>query len=425
MSPRIVLRLAAVSLAAVLASTACGGGRSARSDADGTAAVTAAAPAGPSSTLPGPTGPGYRSAIEARVVDNPAFDALQQKVVSSLNAVGLPGASLLVVHDGRLVEQEAWLDYTLDTRVLIASGSKWLSAATIMTLVDEGRLALDTPISTYLPRQLPDGKAANAATVTLRQLLSFTSGLAANEAVPCADDPDTTLVDCAGQFLARGLVHPPGEAFRYGSQHLLVAAAVAEVVSGVPFAELFQQRIARPLGMTQTLFGQVGTGRTTDVDHPFPAGGAASTLGDYGRFLEMLVHDGVAPSGTRILSAGSIAQMQTNHTENVRFGSGSEFRRRTRGIYGLGEWIDWTYPDGSTMVLSSDGAFGFRPWIDKKNGLFGVYLVLDKDKGYVEGDPDATSGDTDKVSTSGLWVFEMAAKAVGGSLPSSYYPHRR
>ena len=81
------------------------------------------------------------AAVTGTIVDNPTFDALQKRISTTvLDGLRLPGASLLVVHDGTLVEQEVWGSYTLDTVVPIASASKWLSAAMIMTLVEDGVL---------------------------------------------------------------------------------------------------------------------------------------------------------------------------------------------------------------------------------------------------------------------------------------------
>lgn len=378
---------------------------------------TTSAPAAPPDTLPGG---GYVSAITADVVDNPAFDGFEADITGLMQQAGLPGASLLVVQHGRLVEQEAWMDYTLDTRVLIASGSKWLSAATIMTLVDDGTLALDEPIGTYAPQVV----GPTVRNITLRQLLSFTSGLTDSDRIPCAEDLAYSLQRCAAEFIKAGVVHPPGATFRYGSEHLIVAAAIAEIVTGVPFAELFQQRIARPLGMSATEFTEVGDYQSATVDFPNPAGSARSTLGDYGRFLEMLYHDGVAPDGTQILLASTIAEMQSNQIADAEYGTAAAFRVEQEAPYGLGEWLDWTRADGSALVLSSDGSFGFRPWLDKENDLFGVYLIQDIDSGYVEGDPSAASSDGGKVHTSGNWIFEMVAEALGGSLPKEKYPHR-
>lgn len=398
---------------------ACAGGADRTATTTATATTIAATPdtarpdpTSPGTTSPEPTSPGtgYPSAVAATVVDDPAFEPLQERILGVVDELDLPGASLLVVHDGELVQQEAWGAYTLDTRVPIASASKWLTAAMIMTIVEDGLLELDAPISTYAPEL--DG--TRPGTITLRQLLSFTSGLQSSDTTPCSEDPEVDLQTCARQSIARGLRHEPGGEFRYDSVHLLVAGALAEIVTGESFVDLFEQRIAGPLGMTETYWYQVQDPERVVVDHPFPAGGAVSTLGDYARFLEMIVHDGLAPDGTRLLEAATIAEMETNQTEGLEV-YGSAFRRNTRSPYGLGHWIDWTYPDGATMVSSSPGAFGFRGWVDWENRLFGVYLVRD----------DTVSGDPAQAPSGGSWIYSMSATAVGGALPEAIYPHRR
>ena len=137
----------------------------------------------------------------------------------------------------------------------------------------------------------------------------------------------------------------------------------------------------------------------------------------------MIMHDGVAPDGTRLLASATIAEMQTNQIADARYGTAAPFRVEDEAPYGLGEWIDWTYPDGSAMVLSSDGAFGFRPWIDRQNDLFGVYLVRDDGSAAVDGNPTPDADDATQVYVSGNWIFELVAEAVGGALPSVKYPH--
>ena len=386
-------------------------------DGDGSAtttttASTSTAASTSTTSAPAPTTPtvpagGYLSAIDATVVDDPRFDPLEQRITTALDDAGLPGASLLVVQHGEIVEQEAWGEYTLDTRVPIASGSKWLTAAMIMTLVDEGVLALDEPIATYVPQL--SGFAVG--TITLRQLMSFTSGLVGDNGAPaCVTTGTGTLQECAAEILRLGAVRPPGSAFVYGSQHMHVAGAIAEIVTGRSFFDLFDQRIAQPLGMDHTVFFQLRDPTSTTVDHPMPAGGAATTLGDYARFLEMLVHGGVAPDGTRILSEAAIAEMQTNQIGDAEYAAAAPYRMTLRTPYGLGEWLDGIDADGRGIVVSSDGKFGFRPWIDHANDLFGVYLVDDRGSGYVEGDPDGR--DAARPNTSGLWVFEMTAQAL-------------
>lgn len=382
------------------------------------AAAGATPSVAPTTPGAGAAGAAYASAITDQVVDNRALDEFQAYVTGEIAKAGLPGVSLLVVQHGKLVEHEAWGEYRLDTVVPIASASKWLSAATIMTLVDDGTLALDEPISTYVP-----GLKAKTRDITLRQLLSFTSGLVDGDRIPCTGDANAKQLACAQAVLAAGVVHEPGAAFRYGSQHLYVAGAIAEYVTGVPFAQLFHDRIAVPLGMTRTGFAQVGSkGQVENVTNTSPAAAALSSMDDYARFLEMIVHGGVAPDGTRILRAATVAEMQTDQTADADFVSAAAFRMQQKTPYGLGEWLDWTDATGAAIVLSSDGARGFRPWIDKANDLYGVYLVNDGGSGYVEGDPEASADDGGKVHTSGNWVFQRVAEGLGGSLPKVYHP---
>ncbi len=419
--PNDVRSSVALLACSLLAAAACSGpaseGSATTQRTQPTVTTTTTSAAQPTTSTPAG---GYTSAITDEVVDHPGLDSVERRVVDRIGRADLPGASLLVVQDGELIEQEAWGDYTLATVVPIASGSKWLTAATIMTLVDEGKLDLDEPIASYLP----EAEGTDVGDVTTRHLLSLTSGLADERAAPCPETGEGTLQECARQIAAAGLVHPPGTAFRYGSQHMHVAGALAEIVTGESFADLFQERIAKPLGMTSTMFRGIGSRDIENVVHPLPAGSAVSTLGDYGRFLEMLSHDGVAPDGTRILSAEAIAEMRTNHTETVRYAAAAPHRMASEAPYALGSWIDWTDADGEAVVLSSDGKFGFRPWIDTSNDLFAVYLVEDRGSGYVQGDPDASADDGGKVHTSGLFIYEWVAEAVGDPLPKEYFPHR-
>jgi CubicO group peptidase (beta-lactamase class C family) len=372
---------------------------------------------GPAGTTPGsapdsPASAAYPSAITNAVVDNPAFTPLERDITQRITEAQLPGASLLVLQDGKLVEQDAFGSYDLTTTVPIASASKWFSGATIMTLVDDGLLDLDATVRTYLPDT--KGPSGN---ITVRQLMAFTSGLEYDERIPCMDDMAKTLAECNAEILALPLIGKPGTGYRYTSTHLHVAAGLAEAVTHQTWEEIFQERIAQPLGMTSTSFVS-GVRPVTAADgHPNPAGSAWSTLGDYGRFLEMLVHDGVAPDGARILSSAAIAEMATDQTVGTEFISAAPDRKANDIPYGIGHWLDVVDADGKAIVESSPGKFGFRPWIDHENNIAGVYLIVDKDDEHVADSPDNTGGPAD-VQTSGNFVLVGTAKALGGKMPT-------
>jgi CubicO group peptidase (beta-lactamase class C family) len=108
-----------------------------------------------------------------------------------------------------------------------------------MTLVDEGKLSLDDPVSKFLPKFT--GKKGD---ITIRQILSHTSGLP-------GDDPDIatfriTLREAADQIAEVPLVADPGKEFRYGGVSMQVARAIAEIVSGKSWGDCFRRGLPVP-----------------------------------------------------------------------------------------------------------------------------------------------------------------------------------
>lgn len=181
-----------------------------------------------------------------------------------------------------------------DTQYPIASASKFLTAATVMAVVDDGRLQLDSPVSTWLPK-LPEP----AGKLTLRQLLSQTSGLAGakGEYYDLAQDHRITLEQSAMEVAARPLISTPGEVFAYGAPGFQVAGAVVEAATGKRWAQVFQEKIAGPLGMTKTYWTHLRLDSEEELPvaetlNPVLQGGAVSTARDYLRFLSMIAQQG-------------------------------------------------------------------------------------------------------------------------------------
>ena len=116
-----------------------------------------------------------------------------------------------------------------------------------------------------------------------------------------------------------------------------VGGRVAEIVDGRSWDQIFEQRIARPLGMTTMSYGFLGS-------NPLIGGGARSNLDDYLRFLTMIANGGVF-EGRRVLSAAAIEQMQVDQTRGaaiiespyVRFAYINPAFALTR--YGLGDFL--------------------------------------------------------------------------------------
>jgi len=276
------------------------------------------------------------------------------------------GMALVVVKDGKVIESAGYDKFGPGTVVDVGSASRWLAAAAMMTLVDQGMFALDDPVSRYLPEF-----GGEKADITIRQLWSHDSGL------PVADasiaDRTLTLEECVKRIAAGPMPSVPGTAVSDGSVSIQVGARICEVVSGLSWQEFFRTHLSEPLGMTSTTFNLIGFNRNPDV-----AGGVRSTAEDYARFLTMLLQDGIW-SGKRILSTEAVAQIEQNQASTSAIISTpyttvtTLLSSTSRARPGLGMWREETDPvSGTLLIASCPGTYGFTPWIDHKLNLAGV-----------------------------------------------------
>ena len=175
----------------------------------------------------------------------------------------VPGAAVLVLHDGNpvfrrgygLAELEQATAVTPQTNFRLASVSKQFTAAAILLLAEDGRLSIDDPLKRWLP-----GLPAAAEQITLRHLLSHTSGLLDYEDL--MDPADSRQVHDSDvlQLLQREdrTYFAPGSQYRYSNSGYALLALVVGQASGMDFASFLQQRIFQPLGMTGTVAHQDG-----------------------------------------------------------------------------------------------------------------------------------------------------------------------
>lgn len=253
-------------------------------------------------------------------------------------------------------------DFGMDTRQRIASCSKWLSAALVMTFVDEGKLKLEDTIGTYLPDMQQHGKGR----ITILQCLSHLTAIKAASLKESISEMSqlASMDEAVHKIALLPMEGEPGKVFHYSNVGLQLAAAVIEKISGKDFETLFHERIAQPCGMTNTDFGH---GKV-----PLAAGGAWSTPNDYIRFLAMILNNG-RYNGKQVLSAPSVAAMQYNYAANATV-AGSPAEAGKWG-YGLGEWVMDDAKQRSQAV-SSPGLFGSFPWVDNKLGYAGFLFTM-------------------------------------------------
>ncbi|MEU4539597.1 serine hydrolase domain-containing protein [Streptosporangium sp. NPDC023825] len=248
----------------------------------------------------------------------------------------VPGASLAVLADGNVHElasgvlhRATGVEVTTDSVFLSGSLAKVYTATLVMQLVDSGELELDTPVVSVLPEfATPDPEATK--TITIRRLLSHTGGLT------CDFNYDSGRGDdCLARYVeaAREVAPdcPPGTALSYSSVGYVVLGRVVEVLTGLTWDRALKERLFAPLGLEHSMtlpeealrfrvamshLGEPGA----DPD-PAPAwdlmprsagpyGRVIISAGDVARFARAHLDGGVAPDGTRVLSAGAAEEMR-------------------------------------------------------------------------------------------------------------------
>src|SRR5918993_39820 len=146
---------------------------------------------------------------------------------------------------------------TPDTPMRVASITKSFTAAAVLTLVDEGRVALDQPLVTYVP----DFRMADvrADAITARHLLNQTSGLADYTVDIRATQRAPDLAAYVAALRHGALAAAPGTRYAYCNVNYDLAARLIEVVDGRPFAEAMRARVFAPLGMSNSAIGTTPT----------------------------------------------------------------------------------------------------------------------------------------------------------------------
>jgi CubicO group peptidase (beta-lactamase class C family) len=208
-------------------------------------------------------------------------------------------ALAIAVDDGGDGYQEAW-GVPVETTFRVASITKPIVAAAAMRLVEEGRLALDEPLT---------GLRLPWEAITLRHLLSHQAGLAYDWSKPLASygEGDDALQLMAGDE-AIGAPIGPGRYFSYSNPGYWLAGALIERATGKPFEDALRELVLEPLGMERTGFAPIEPSVPSELPYPRarrPSGGLYSCVDDLRRFARLL------SSGSGPLSPGSVEEMQT------------------------------------------------------------------------------------------------------------------
>jgi CubicO group peptidase (beta-lactamase class C family) len=251
---------------------------------------------------------------------------------------------------------------TATTRYESASTSKWVTAAILLELVDRGTLALDTKAHDQI-------SFWQETTVTLRDLLSFTSGF--SDEPLCINGPNQDFATCVQTIYTNNATTaaPAGSEFFYASTHMQVAGLMAINASAVAsWTAVFDAWRAR------TQLFPTGAYDLPSATNPRLAGGMHWTGEEYLAFLRALYHGTLlSPASTAALLANQRGTATVAYSPTIPSGLGEDW------AYGLGNWLECpsaktvgSFDCGAGHRNSSAGAYGAYPFIDLDHDYFGI-----------------------------------------------------
>ena len=366
-----------------------------------------------------------------------ALDRIGDEVRNEVATGKIPGAILLIQQHGKPVyfenfgvrDPDTGQPMTPDTIFQIYSMSKAVTSVGAMMLVDDGKLALDDPVSKYI-HSFADAKVGVDLSdeagkyplkleplkrpITIRDLLRHTSGITygffgegavtklyANPQLVAGDFDNAEFAD---RIAVLPLADQPGTRWNYGHS-TDVLGRVVEVASGQTLFQFEKQRLFDPLGMSETAYYVADQAKWSRIAKAFPvdrfrvagirdptlprrweSGGAGlvSTTGDYARFLQMLLNGGKL-DGKWYLKPETVALMTSDQIgpETGIIHDPFYFPGPTSG-FGLGFAVRTSPPPGTTWPLGEyrwDGAGGSFYFVDPVDDMFGIFMVMSPTQG--------------------------------------------
>ena len=329
--------------------------------------------------------------------DATTFDGL---VLEGIRAGAYPGAALIVGRRDTVLFAKGYGHLTWartsaaadpeSTLYDLASLTKVVATTTaLMLLVERGQVRLDAPVATYFP----SFNAAGTSTITVRQLLTHTSGLR-------ADIPDAELKaipDSAG--LMAGVLREsprvaPGSRVIYSDLNAILLGEVVQHVTHEPLDVFAAREIFQPLGLHETMFrpparlrpriAPTGVWRGHSIagvvndGSAFKLRGVAGNAGlfapalDVARFVQFVMRGGTLPDGRRLLRAETVRSFTSKATD---FGSKGEARALGWQAVPTGERVSSAGTLFGPHSYGHTGWTGTSVWIDPDRDLFVVLLT--------------------------------------------------
>ena len=353
-------------------------------------------------------------------LDKARLTQIGPRMQSFVDKKMVAGVVTLVAHKGEVVHVSAVGQQnvedkkamTPDSIFQIMSMTKPVTGVAVMMLAEEGKLSVSDPVEFHLPefkgqmlRDSAGGLIKPKRTITVRDLMTHTSGLPANPGPGLYESAyqrmNIPLGEAVKLYSQNPLDFEPGSKWQYSNMGIATLGRLVEVASGMSFEQFVQQRIFDPLGMKDSHFylpaekrarlamiyrGDAGALLRSDPKtllagdpaiyrkeskYPAPEFGMYSTAADMAAFYTMMLNQGLA-KGKRLLSKATVETMTMVHTGDLPAASS-----------GAGFGLTWEVVKDSMAMLTlrssgafgHGGAFGTYGWIDQKKHIVGVFLV--------------------------------------------------
>lgn len=311
-------------------------------------------------------------------------DSVAKKIIGNHE---VPGLTVAVARDGKILfrrnygksDVEMSTDVNDTTVFGLSSITKQFTAATIMRLVEQGKISLDDPVTKFLPDYPTQGN-----NVTVHHLLSHTSGIKdyglKNEKLPGWYSLDLSYQQMIDLWGNKPFDNKPGEDFDYNNWGYYLLGQIIEKVSGTPWSNYAEPELLKPLGLDNTLFAhqlRIVPGRAKGYHHQkdslinvpyrnilvFSAGGGlSSTIDEIVEWTHLLHNE-------KIVSAASLQKMTTpavlNSGKTVGYGYGlyvNELRGHRKiyhgGTFGFGTYVSYYPEEGITIAILSNSTKG-------------------------------------------------------------------
>ncbi|MGH6966993.1 MAG: serine hydrolase, partial [Phenylobacterium sp.] len=319
------------------------------------------------------------STMPAQAAEAPAgYAASADGVVRAYAEPGVFSGAVLVAKNGKPIFRKAFgmadrewdVANTPQTRFRLGSITKQFTATAILQLAEQGKLSIDDPVSKYYP-----AAPATWAPITLKHLLTHTSGIPSYTAIPGFFAQQARLDKTPDEIIAltrdKPLEFQPGSKYAYDNTGYVLLGYVVEKVSGQPYAAYLQDHIFTPLGMKDTGYdvsdailprrasgysvagGKAKNAAFLAMTLPYAAGSLYSTVDD------LLIWDQALHAGKPIKPA-SVAAMFTDYGfkygfgQSIRVDNGHRIWGHNGGINGFSTQLNHLPDDGLTVIVLSN-----------------------------------------------------------------------